>query len=222
MNKINFVRHRRRELTKLEVQDAQNFRYGLYAFGGILLVLLLVMGARFYLVSQIKSNTDRNTSLEQSIKNKQQIEDEYLLLMKKVQIITDLFGQRREKQEALSYFSSLFDPEIIISQLSYDADTHTLSFTLRAPSIFSMKEVFDTLLSADVKATYPTFSIDQISRAMDASYNMGITLPLPTRPIVTDDSSPTILVTPDDGSSVDTTQMLTPEEAPPVVEEPAL
>lgn len=224
MNQINFVRHRRRELTKLEVQDHHNFRYGLYGFVGVLVVLLVVMGVRFFLVSQIKASTDRSTALKQSIKNKQAVEEEYLILMKKVQVITDLFGQRREKQQALSYFSSLFDPEVIISELNYDADTNTLSFTLRAPSVFSMKKVFDTLRSADVKVTYPTFRITQLSRAMDASYNMDINLPLPTRPIVTEDQGPTILVTPDEGGEVGTTEILMPqeetEEIPAVPDEP--
>ena len=207
MNKINFVRHRRRELTKIEVQDRQNFRYGLYIFAGVVVVLLVVLATRFYLANQIKQTTESITSIKQSIANKQAIEDEYLIFMKKVQIITDLFGQRREKQEALAYFSSLFDPEIIVSQLSYDADTHTLTFTLRAPSIFSMSRAFDTLRSANVKEKYPSFKINQLSRDMDASYGMSITLPLPTRPI-SEENNATILVTPGDSAAVGTTETL--------------
>jgi hypothetical protein len=218
MKQINFVRHRRRELTKLEVQDSQNFRYGLYGFLGIVVVLLILMVFRFYFASQLKSTNDSITSIRKSITNKQLIEDEYLIFMKKVQIITDLFGQRREKQQALAYFSSLFDPEVIVSQLSYDADTHTLSFTIRAPSIFSMKKVFDTMRSANVKTQYPTFSISGLSRGIDASYSMAVVLPLPTRPIENTEVGPTLLVTPDDGSTVGTTQELAPEspEEPPL------
>ncbi len=182
MTKINFVRHRRRELTKIEVTDARNFRYGVIAFIAVIVVLVIAMSARFYLVSQIQSTTTSIASLKQSIKNKSVIEEEYLIFMKKVEIITSLFGQRREKQQALAYFSSLFDPEVIVSSLSYDADSHTLSFSIRAPSIFSMKRVFDTMSSANVKERYPTFSIGQIARASDASYSMDVVLPLPTRP----------------------------------------
>jgi len=215
MNQINFVRHRRRELTKIELQDRQNFRYGLYVFTGLIFVLVLVLGARFYLANQIKNTTDDIASLKQNIENKQAIEEEYLIFMKKVEIITNLFGQRREKQDALAYFSSLFDPEVIVSQLAYDADTHTLSFTLRAPSIFSMRRVFDTLRSSNVREKYPSFSIDQLSRSNDASYGMSVNLPLPTRPI-SDDQSPTVLVTPDEGGVVGTSEILTPtsEENP--------
>lgn len=211
MNQINFVRHRRRELTKIEVQDRRNFRYGIVVFCAAVVLLLIVMSVRFFLVNQIKRTNDKTTAIKQEIKNKQAIEDEYLTLMKKVQIITNLFGQRREKQQALSYFSSLFDPEVIVSQLSYDADTHTLSLTLRAPSIFSMKKIFDTLRSANVKEKYPTFTVGQLSRAMDASYSMGIILPLPTRPIIApEETGPTILLTPNEGGEVGTTQTLTP------------
>lgn len=217
MNQINFVRHRRRELTKLEVTDRRNFRYGLYGFGAAVVLLIAVMSARLILASQLKATNDSINSLKKSIQNKQAVEDEYLIMMRKVQIITDLFGQRREKQQALSYFSSLFDPEVIVSQLSYDADTHTLSFTLRAPSIFSMKKVFDTLRSANVKEKYPTFSTGSLTRAMDASYSMTVVLPLPTRPIIAEDQGPTILVRPDDTSEVGTSQELTPD----VLVEPA-
>lgn len=203
MKQINFVRYRRRQLTKIEERDARNFRWALYGFAATVVVLLVVMGARFVLASQLKRTSDSITSLKQSIKNKQHIEEEYLIFMKKVQVITDLFGQRREKQQALSYFSSLFDPEIIVSQLTYDADTHTLSFTLRAPSIFSMKEVFDTMRSSNVKAMYPTFSIGQLSRAADASYSMDIVLPLPTRPIAEATQDPSLQPLPGDGTEVE-------------------
>lgn len=210
MNQINFVRHRRRELTKVELQDSRNFKYGLYAFGAVIILLLITMGVRLFLANQIKRTTAETDAIREEIRSKQAIEDEYLVLMKKVQMITDLFGQRREKQQALAYFSSLFDPEVIVSQLSYDADTHTLSFTLRAPHIFSMKKVFDTLLSANVKEKYPTFSVGKLSRSIDASYSMDIVLPLPTRPIIAPEAGATILLTPDEAGSVGTSQELIP------------
>lgn len=191
MNQINFVRHRRRELTKQELRDSRNFRLGLVGFGVVVVLLLIAMATRFFLVSQLKQTSDSITALKQEILSKEAVENEYLILMRKVQIITDLFGQRLEKQQALSYFSSLFDPEVIVSQLSYDADTHTLSFTVRAPSIFSMKRVFDTMRSVNVKEKYPTFRIGQLSRDETASYSMNIVLPLPTRPIVIDQTAPT-------------------------------
>jgi Tfp pilus assembly protein PilN len=178
MTNINFVRHRRRELTKLEVQDRKLLRYSVMAVGAVVALTIVVMGVRLFLAYSNTRTNQSITKLNKEISAKQAIENEYLIFMAKAKVIAELFGQRREKQQALAYFSSLFDPSVIISRLSYDGETHALSFTLRAPSVFSLQTVFDTLRSSKVRETYPTFKIERIARSDDASYSVAIALPL--------------------------------------------
>lgn len=183
MNKINFVRKRQKELTKLEVQDQRYLKWAGLGIGGVLAVFIVVLGIRITLGFQLSATNESINSLKASINSKSEIEAQYVVFMTKVKMLTDLFAQRKEKQEAIAYFASLFDPKIIISQLSYSANTNTLNFTLRAPTVFDLGVVFSTLRSANVRGKYPTYAVTQLARADDGSYGLGINLPLPTRPL---------------------------------------
>lgn len=183
MYKINFVRKRRKELSKIEVQDQQYLRWASYAMGAILILFIITLGIRMTLGVMVSNTNSSINSLKTSISDKRAVEEQYVIFMTKVKILTDLFAQRKEKQEAIAYFSSLFDPNIIISQLSYSADTHTLNFTLSAPSVFDLEKVFLTLRSANVRQKYPSYAVQQLSRDQEGVYGLAINLPLPTRPV---------------------------------------
>lgn len=181
MYSINFVRKRRRQLTKLEVRDQQFLRWAMYAAGVVFAIFLIVLGIRIALGIMVSATNVSINSLKKSIAAKNQIEEQYVVFMTKVTVLTDLFSQRKEKQEGIAYFSSLFDPAIKISQMSFTAETNTLDFTLKAPSIFDLEKAFSTLRSANVREKYPSYSVQRLSRSADGSYGLVINLPLSTR-----------------------------------------
>lgn len=181
---VNFVRKRQKELSKVEVQDSKYLKQAMYVIGAVVVVFIIALGARIGL-SMLVSNTNAQiNTTKRSIANKQEVEGQYIIFMRRVDILVDLFSQRKEKQEAIAYFSNLFEKDlgIRISQLTYTQDTHTLDFTLRAPNVFIIQEVFDTLRSGGVRQRYPSFAIQRLSRGNDGSYGLIINLPLPTRP----------------------------------------
>ncbi len=184
MQTINFVRKRRRELSKVEVQDQQYLKYAFYIIGGVLALFIITIGVRIGLSIFVSRTNEANNLLTSQIDSKQAVEGQYVIFMKKVETLVDLFSQRKEKQEAIEYFSSLFEDSlgVRISQLSYSAETHTLDFTLRAPTVFVLEEVFATLKSEGARQRYPTFTIAQLGRDDVGAYGLQINLPLPTRP----------------------------------------
>jgi len=173
---INFVRERQRNLSRQEVLDRKILRQtiaALFVVGGL---LVMVVGARLSLLAWHDNIKSQQQAAIREIQQKEEIERSYTVFASKLNIVTELFGKRKEKQDALAYFSSLFDPDIIISQLTYTADDDTLTFTIQAPSIFRMEQVFTIVQGQAVKARYPMLQLDSLRRAQDGKYGIQVTL----------------------------------------------
>lgn len=173
---INFVRERRRNLSRQEESDRQVLKFATFGMFGLGVIILLIVGARLYLLYQISSTQTQEKSVQAAISQKEGIEEQYTIFANKLKILTELFGKRKEKQEALAYFSSLFGPNVIISQLSYKGGDEVLSFVLQTTDIFSMEEVFNIISSKEVSARYPTIKKETLRRGPDGSYGMQVTL----------------------------------------------
>ncbi|MEX0896391.1 MAG: hypothetical protein WDZ94_05690 [Patescibacteria group bacterium] len=173
---INFVQERQRSLSKQEQRDHKILRQAMLALfvtGGLLVV---VVGTRLGMVQWHQSIKDQQQAAISQIQEREDIERSYTVFVSKLNVVTELFGKRKEKQDALEYFSSLFDPDIIISQLQYEAENDVLTFTIQAPSIFRMEQVFGIMQSEDVNARYPDLQRDTLRRSGDGSYGMQVTL----------------------------------------------
>ncbi|PIY78965.1 MAG: hypothetical protein COY81_05290 [Candidatus Pacebacteria bacterium CG_4_10_14_0_8_um_filter_43_12] len=217
---INFVRERRRTLGRQEQTDREVLRYVTFGLFGLGVAILLVIGARLFLLYQIKTVQAEQKTVQEQIAQKEGIEEKYTIFANKLKVLTELFGKRKEKQEALEYFSGLFGSDVIISQLSYTADKEVLSFVLEAKSIFSMEEVFNIINSDQVKQKYPDIQKNSLRRGSDGSYGMQVTLVFGDKPIEekiqaaeeaaqadqTDQTDGTQTETPTDTTQTDTTQ----------------
>lgn len=175
---INFVRERQRNLSKIEVQDSKTLRWMSIATASLVALILIVVGIRLFFVYRLKAVTDNQKQLRAAIVSKEEVEKSFTIFAYKLKTLTDLFGKRREKQEALQYFSSLFGPEVIIRQLSYSGTTEVLSFTLESQNIFVLENVFKVMSSDEIKKRYPTIKKQSLRRSDDASYGMFITIAL--------------------------------------------
>lgn len=173
---INFVRERRKTISRQETDDKKVLGWvvkGLFLLG---IVILGIVGARLYLSFQIRSLQTQQKDVQQQIAQKEEIERNYTVFAHKLKIVSELFGKRREKQEALEYFSSLFDSNVLISQLSYTAGDEVLSFVLQSNSIFTLDNVFNVMSSEEVITKYPTIEKNSLRRSQDGSYGMQVTL----------------------------------------------
>lgn len=188
---INFVRERRRTLSHQEEEDKKVLKYATWALFGLGAVILLVVGARLFLLYQIQAMQAEQKSVQQLIAQKAQVEEQYTIFANKLKILTELFGKRKEKQEALVYFSNLFGEDVIISQLSYTAGEEILSFVLQSTSIFTMEEVFNIISSDEVKARYPMIKKNSLRRGSDGTYGMQVTLVFNETPKPASSQTPT-------------------------------
>lgn len=173
---INFVRERRKNLSRQEQDDRKILKFVTWGLFGLGAVILLIVGARLFLLFQIQNIQDKQKQVQNAIAQNVEIEEKYTIFANKLKILTELFGKRKEKQEALAYFSGLFGSEVIISQLSYTAGDEVLSFVLQTTSIFTMEEVFNIISSDAVTTRYPTIEKKSLRRSLDGTYGMQVTL----------------------------------------------
>lgn len=173
---INFVRERRKTISRQELDDKKILGWAVKGAFGLGVIILVIVAARLFLSFRIKAIQAEQKETQQAIIQQEEIEKNYTVFAHKLKIVSELFGKRREKQDALKYFSNLFDSNVLITQLSYTAGEEILSFVLQSNSIFTLDQVFDIMGSEDVKTRYPTIEKNALRRSMDGSYGMQVTL----------------------------------------------
>ncbi|PIY80897.1 MAG: hypothetical protein COY80_00580 [Candidatus Pacebacteria bacterium CG_4_10_14_0_8_um_filter_42_14] len=177
---INFVRDRQRWVEKAQAQDQKILLFSSIALG-IIAVIGIVAGVSHWLLSRnLDSILSEQKSTKSAILAEQPIEESYTIFAHKLRVLTDLFGNRKNKQEALTFFSKFFGPGVIISQLSYSGENNEiLTFSLSAQDIFTMERVFKQLKSPELLAAYPDITRGGLSRNDSGVYSLKLTVVLP-------------------------------------------
>lgn len=185
---INFVRERQRKITQAELRDTIVLKWLFRIFIGVLVAVVVTVGIRFFVMYKVNQNITEQKNLRTTIGTKESIEKSFTIFSYKLKTLTELFGKRKEKQEALAYFSSLFGPDVIIRQLSYSDDGEVLTFTLESKNVFVLDEVFTKMNTFEVKSKYPTIVKESLRRGPNGKYGMSVMITL-------GDSNPAAAVT---------------------------
>jgi hypothetical protein len=176
---INFVANRRKRLTAQQKQDEQWFGYAIIGILSIFVVFLIVVGIRFFMVYRLDQLDDEQTNTRQAIESQEQVEKDYNIFAHKLRALSELFGKRQDKQEAMVFFSQVFGPQVIISGIDYsEEDDSIVSFTLTAPSVFDLENVFTVLESEEVRTTYSKVEKSSLGRGESGAYTIKLTIVL--------------------------------------------
>ncbi len=176
---INFVAIRRKKLTSEQKRDKVYFRYATWGVLVTFGVMLLIVGVRLFAVIQVKKLTDTQASTKKAIMAQEQVEKDYNIFAHKLKALSELFGRRLDKQEAMVFFSQAFGQHIIISEIDYSAEADDIvTFTLTAPSVFDLENVFAILERPDVSEKYTSIVKSGLSRGGDGFYNIKLTIAL--------------------------------------------
>ncbi|NCN24202.1 MAG: hypothetical protein COU65_02045 [Candidatus Pacebacteria bacterium CG10_big_fil_rev_8_21_14_0_10_42_12] len=177
---INFVRDRQRWVEKAQSQDQKLMLFSSIALGIIAVVGIVAGISHFLLNRSLASIVAEQKSTKTAILAEQPIEESYTVFAQKLRVLTELFGNRQNKQEALTFFSNFFGPGVIISQLSYSGDNNEiLTFSLSAQDIFTMERVFEKLKSPELLSEYPDITRGGLSRNDAGVYSLKLTVILP-------------------------------------------
>ena len=176
MKDINFLSQQNRELTGQQKKDVQILKYATIGFAAVAVIFIILFGARLYFQLKLKNLQTQVNTVSQQIDSNQKLEASYLFFIDKLKIIKQLFDQRSDKQIALSYFSSLFGPEITISGLTYDMEEGILSLRVLSPHVFYLEEAFDVLDDPNVIKHFVTLNKTNLTRIGTGEYTFSLTV----------------------------------------------
>ncbi len=172
---INFVGDRRKKLTQSQKQDKKILKIAVNVLIGIFAIFLIVVGTRFYFVFRVKTIKDTESQIRTRILSNEPIERDYIIFAQKLKQLSIFFGRRKDKQEALIFFSEIFGDDVIVSGIDYSsADEDVVSFTIKAPNIFIMERVFKTLEESQVTSVYPNIQKSSMRRSATGNYTVDL------------------------------------------------
>ena len=175
MADINFVRQRLRKLTKLEKKDKETFKIVAIITSILLLVLAVILGYKLYLTSQLKEIESSQNNFLNRIKKQEEREKTFVLFVNKLRVLSSVFQKRKNKQEAIDYFSQVFGPDVVIERIVYDADSQLLTFRLLAADIFTLESVFELLATQQALEKFSSLAKSNLQRTSAGIYQMQIT-----------------------------------------------
>ena len=185
---INFVADVHRRLAKTYKKDRVWFKAGVGIFVGVFVLFLGVVGVRFYFISQLSTLQQQELQAKNAITANEQLEKEYTIFTKKLNLLTTLFDQRLDKQSAVDFFTTLFGSEVLIRELDYGGTTGDLQFVIEAPSVFVLDTVVSKLKEVQFSNQYKSINTSELQRSTTGSWTMRIAIDVSKLPPTKDEA----------------------------------
>jgi hypothetical protein len=173
---VNFVKHRRKALNKQQQLDQKLFRWAAVALTLVFLIFLASLGTRLALAFNVKTLEDQQDQYRQLVINQEENERSFVIFVAKINSLVDLFAKRRDKQEAIQFFTGSFDNDVLISDITYDADEAILAFGLESHDVFTLEKVFQTVQSQSVRDKFQQIKLSELKRGPDGQYRLAVTV----------------------------------------------
>ena len=172
---INFLSERRKSLTKTEHQDQQVMQIMAGVFGLIVVICLMSFGLHFFLNRQMTQVQAAEKAARSQIVDNETIERSFVIFVYKLTALTSLSQDKQDKNEAISFLSTLFGDDVFIKQMNFLEKERILSLRIQSDSIFSLKQVFSQLNDPEVRGRFASLNPSDLLRTADGNYEMSIT-----------------------------------------------
>lgn len=178
MANINFVSLRQKKLSKLSQKDLRVFKIAGLVTGIFLTILALLSAYKIYLNLQLKKTEQAQQQILSQIKNQEDLERSFIVFVNKLNILSEIFQKRKNKQESIAYFSQIFGSEVTIDQIAYDDSSQIISFRVIAADVFTLDKVFELLENAVEEERFSSLSRSNLDRSGRGTYQLQITITL--------------------------------------------
>lgn len=178
MSSINFLSKHRRNFTKQQKFDRRIYFYSLAIVGAIVMLTMIILTGKLWMNQQMANAQAEETRLKNAILSQEDNERRLLVMAAKIQVLSRLIDERHDKQEALTYFSNLFGPQVLIRDITYQASEGVLTLGLQSQSVFVLREVYDLLASVETLDRFNKVTKSALARNSSGSYGMNISIGL--------------------------------------------
>ncbi len=178
MYTINFFGRASDLYQRTRILDQKILRWSLVGFLVVLVVFVGLLATNLYLGQQLKTVSQDQNRVKQSLVDNQPLEVSYLVFSQKLKAIAEIFEHRNNKQQAINYLSNLFGDQVFISGVTYDGDAQVLSLNLNSANIFDLQGLLNALDTPEVHTNFSSLSKSNIKRNENGSYDLKVTLEL--------------------------------------------
>lgn len=175
---INFLRDRQKIFSKRQKQDTRVLRLSGIVFGVLLAISLLIFGFRFFLYRRITNLTSLQSEVKANILSKEDIEQLFVVNVYKLKALTGINKKRRNKQEAIDYFSQVFGQDVLVKQIEYSGGDNLLTFRLQSKDVFVLENVLQKLESDEIKQRFISTTSSDLRRNKEGQYEISVAVVL--------------------------------------------
>lgn len=178
MININFLANRVNQKDKQKERDVKVFRISLYVLAGIAILMVGVFSFKFYTTLRINNAEKKIQSFKNSILAQEKVEVNYLIFVNKLQVISEIYKKRSNKQEAMDYFSNALSGIAEIIGMSYQEDQGGLILQINSDNVFTLQDANNILDSKELRDQYQTIEKNILTRTETGSYKLTMNLEL--------------------------------------------
>ena len=205
IRELNFLRERRKTVTAKERMDRRLAMAAGVVFAIIFVAFVGIFGWRLYLSNQLARITEQQASSRNEIVANQDTERVFVVFVRKLDLISQLYKERQDKKDAIDYFTTIFGPEVLIQQINFDPTEQLLVFRVQSASVFRLKDILNTVNSEQTRSRFISVTASSLERTPDGKYALNIA-------VATSKEAKTAAA-PESASPVPTDQPLVPDNA---------
>ncbi len=175
---INFLRDRRKTLSKRQKLDIKILKITAVVFGVVLLGFVITFGVSFFYTYSFNKFEAMEQRLTQQIVDNEDTEKLFVVTVHKLKALVGINDKRKNKQQAIEFFSTVFGDEVLVKQIEYSGQDDLLTFRLESKDVFVLEEVFYKLKQPDVAAEFNSIATSNLSRADTGRYQLSVAVVL--------------------------------------------
>jgi hypothetical protein len=173
---INFLAERRKTVSKQQLADQRSLKMALTVFGVVFTVFILVFGIRLFSEIQLRQIRSAKEVALAKISQRESTERQYLIFFQKIKALSDLAAVRQNKQAAIVYMTSVFQPFGLVNQIEFNEVDRVLSFVIEASDIFRLQQVFGVLKQDAFTQSFASVNTSNLLRSEDGKYQVKVTI----------------------------------------------
>lgn len=178
---INFVRERRKKLSQAQVQDQKWFTRSAIGLGIVIGLMLMVLGGRLVMAQLVSQVLAQQEQTRDQILSREDTEKAFVISVNKLSILSEIYEERQNKQDAIQYFTSVFGEGVLVKEIAFQGNDQLLTFRLQADDVFILDQVFVQLESEEVLSRFARVENSDLRRGDEGKYEMTVAVTLGAR-----------------------------------------
>lgn len=173
---INFLRERVRLQEAVVLSDKKIALFTSIGLGVFLSVVVGIVGYSFFLQSKLIALENAQTQLESRLTTLSPVSRKYSTRAALIALSKLVVEKRTKAWDAITYLYTIIPKESSIESINLSSQNESLSFTVRAPNVFSYTTLSTLLQSDQVVTSGYKPSLGTLTRHEDGSYSLEVQL----------------------------------------------